>query len=254
VKPGAAVPTVDDNHLIIPFGAARIAPEQLSAADGELVCRLPHAVVSRTPPAPLRLNSGGDEFAEPPFLSEMPLMTDQLAFLCGHFKRYCGVLDKLPRQFLDCYFAFVGASIEENHENLKAVVSPFNGLYSPGDWAFSALKPLPRAHLSAPLEATAPTYKISSLVAVDFAFWAGDRAIAIDIMGGETRGPERERRADRLRRANIQHIEIPASLLAPPRQDDFRKTLPETFHDFWLGQALPSGPFKSALPVDGIHG
>ena len=249
---------IDRNTILIPYGAARCGAEQLSVTgtggDIALACTLPHVVIDSAAREPLRLNSAVWEFARPPPLAEMPEVAAQLAFLRDRLKRHCGVWDKPPKLFLDRYFDFVQGRIAAERAALAAALARFGTLYRIDHWAFSALMPLPRAHLFAPSPTPTPNdaaapYDPASLIAVDFALWTGTDIVAIDL-GPVAAGAARRNR--RLERAGVVRIEIPPTLLAPKdggeggREAAFAALMPDAVRDFWRGETLPSGPFKAA--------
>lgn len=235
--------------LVIPFGTDRITPRQIVLVDGMLECRLPHVIIRRDRDEPLRLNSDGWDFAEPPPLSKMPEIAHQLGFLCTHLKRYCGIHDKLAKLFLEKYFAFVALHIMEHQNNLTASLARFGSLYRYEDWAFSALKPLPRAHVFAPDDTGAAPYDPAAMLRVDFAFWTGAEIVSIELVGGETRGARDAKRRERLSRAGIRILGIHHQAL---ENTSIPSLLPEEFHWFWEKQALPSGPFMTGFSADPI--
>lgn len=243
-----------DRPVIIPFGTDTVTSNQVTlteTADGvQFACRLPHVIIDPADRLPLRLNSGGLEFGDPPPVSQMPEISDQLAYLLTHFQLYCTVWDKFPRAFLDRYFAFIHDQVTACREELEQSLSRFGDLYRFEEWAFSALRPLPRAHLWAPENSGIPDFDVAHLLRVDLAFWTGMNIIAIDIIGTETRGEKHAARKNRLTGNGVTLIEIPHDILAEDRKRDFAAGLPPAFHRFWESEALPAGPFKSApLPA-----
>ena len=88
--------------------------------------------------------------------------------------------------------------------------------YAPEDWAWSALRPLPRALVPEP---------------VDFAFWDGAALTAILL--GETKAPE-----------NVPTIRLAAGDLGPGLGARF----PEAWGGFWRGEVLPVTPFRRPIP------
>jgi hypothetical protein len=235
--------------IIIPFGADGVAPEQLSVRetdDGRQVeCRLPHVIIDPSDDLALRLNSGGLEFGEPPPLPLMPEVADQLAYLLTHFKLYCTVWNKYPRLFLDRYFEFIRDQVAGNQAELTQSLAPFGDLYEFEQWAFSALRPLPRAHLWAPEDDTVTEFDSAGWIRVDFAFWGGAEIVAIDLIGSETRGASHARQSTRLAQHGIKVIEFPNAFLADAASNDFAASLPAEFLRFWDPGPLPSGPFRT---------
>jgi len=230
--------------IVIPFGTDAVAPELISiteTADGFGVdCRIAHVVLDRTDAPPLRLNGGGLEFGEPPPLPQMPEVDQQLDYLLAHFQRYCSVWDRYPRAFLTSYFAFIHRHIMDNRRELAQSLARFEDLYRFDQWAFSAPRPLPRAH---PMARDAGD---GFLPRVDFAFWTGSEIVAIDLIGSATRGKAHEERRAVLARNGVKVIEIPHGILDSAHEGDFAAALPAEFHRFWETEPLPSGPFKTA--------
>jgi len=242
--------------MIIPFGTDKVSPEQLSwreTDDGRRVaCRLPHVIIDLAEHLALRLNSGGLEFGEPPPLPLMPKVVDQLAYLLNHFQLYCTVWDKFPRLFLATYFKFIRDQVSDNEAELIQSLAPFGDLYGCEQWAFSALRPLPRAHLWIPENEAIEAFDSAGWVRVDFAFWTGAEIIAIDLVGTETRGPSHAGRLARLARHGVKMIEMPNGVLTDANPDNFAGNLSKEIHNFWTSGPLPSGPFRTTPLPDPI--
>ena len=238
--------------IVIPFGTDKVAPEQISLKQTEggqkFECRLPHVVIDPTAGLALRLNSGGLEFREPPPLPEIPAVADQLNYLRNHIQLDCTVWDKYPRMFLDSYFAFILRHVMDHGPELMRSVARFQDLYRFDDWAFSALRPLPRAHLPAPDATEMLGRDAAEMIRVDFAFWTGTEIIAIDVLSSETRGISHDRRRAGLRQAGVRVFEVSRESLDPARSRDFAAGLPAAFQQFWEEEALPSGPFRTEIP------
>ena len=52
--------------------------------------------------------------------------------------------DPLRRQFIASYFGFIAAHLDAHRTELVERAKPYDGLYRPEDWLWSALRPLPR--------------------------------------------------------------------------------------------------------------
>lgn len=239
--------------ILIPYNSEVVTEGQTlpGAAGAGLSYRLPTVAVS--PGTALRLNSGGIEFGDPPPLRDMPDVASQLAFLNRHFQHQCGVYAKYARRFVDRYFAFVAAEIAENRDELAARLSPFGALYEPEHWAFSALRPLPRAHLPTG-EGPAGPDGPPDLTRVEIAFWTADGAVAIELTGRGSQLPSDARRRARLEAAGIGIVEASHDALDSDDPAGLRALLPAPFALFWEDEALPMGPFRtgsalSAPPV-----
>lgn len=225
---------------VIPFAADAVTSAQIVPADdgAPVAYRLPGvAVMTGTA---LRLNSAKIAFGEPPPLQTLISVADQLEFLRGHFQHECGIWAKHARLFMARYIDWIDGEIAANRAELIEKLGRFGSLYTPEQWAFSALRPLARAHLAAP---ETPGADIpDALVRADIAFWTETGAVAIDLLGGTTRGTVDARRRARLDRAGIRVIDMPVSALTAGGAG-FAACLPDDFQGFWRGESLPSGPF-----------
>lgn len=229
---------------VIPYGTARPPSKWMprSSAEDGFAIRVPCVTVSEAPDGALRLDSwlGGSRATPKP---ESP-GDDQLASLCRALTRHCDPWRRSERQFLACYFDFVGRHVERNRVALIGNLEPFAGLFRYSDWVYSALMPLPRAHLHAP--DSGEPFGPDTLIRVDFAFWTGMMAIAIELPGTGTRSLVTNQRHERLRRAGTRIIELADEVLDPAHAAKFEAALPDELRQFWRDRALPSGPLKSA--------
>jgi hypothetical protein len=193
--------------LRIPYGFDRLPrdPNLRSAEVGDESLRLNSEPV---PPDSMPL-SVGDHAAR---------VTAAIDWLCSQ----CGDYAPLRRQFIASYFAFIAAEIEAHHAELVERLKPFDGLYAPEDFLWSALRPLPRAWV--PMG--------DRLLAADMVFWNGTQPIAIELGARET---ERERAL------------VAAGVLVH-RVEPGMPRLPDEFRGFWQGTTLPSSPFRRLIP------
>lgn len=150
--------------------------------------------------------------------------TEWLVGLCGDYA-------PLRRQFITCYFGFIAAHIEAHRADLDEQLRRYDGLYSPEDWTWSALRPLPRAWLPAE----------GRMLPANVGFWDGTQPIAIELAARDTE------RGAALRSAGITVLRIELATLAgdPMRLGEL---LPASFHHFWRGQVLPASPFRRPIP------
>ena len=167
--------------------------------------------------------------------------SDPPAALHGALALHCDVWRRNQRRFLECYFAFVERHLADHRDELLERLERFGRLYDADDWIYSALMPLPRAFLHAPEGGAA--FGPKTLVPVDFAFWIGAAAIAIELPGKNTRPAATDRRHARLRQAGHRVLELSADALDPAR---FDTEMPDDLRHFWRGRALPTGPLKPA--------
>jgi hypothetical protein len=176
---------------------------------------------------PLRLSDGPYEFAEPPDLVRLASRAERLEILHEHLRALCGLWDKPAQNFLNFYFRWIADSVASSAT--LAAQARRSGLFTPEDWSFSALRPLPQAHLGEPP------------VRVDFAFWTGGALVALALQGAGTPRRQRQEELARVREAGIEVIEIPSASLAP--DGDAMRLLPAPLQNFWDGVALPASPF-----------
>ena len=230
-----AVARSDEMKLLIPYGTAEWRPE----------ARGPEIAIETDAHDPLRLNDGPSDFAELPPAAGTGTVAERLAILRDHLTEFCDQWAKRPRQFVGLYFRFIDGVIAADGAAIDAHVAKFAGLFTAEDYAFSALRPLPRAHLPVAGD---------TRVRVDFAFWTGERLVAVDIAGDEARGSAWEERARQLEAAGIQRIEIPSAAVAKDDPDVLRAALPPEFAAFWRSEPLPSSPFKAMSLGDIVIG
>jgi hypothetical protein len=208
--------------LRIPFGLDRL-PRTIALDDPRLRC----AVV--VDGAPLRLNS------EPVPADAMPLAIDnhaaRVAAAIAWLVSLCGDYAPLQRQFIVCYFACIAAQLDTHRAHLAERVGPYDGLYAPEDFLWSALRPLPRGWV--------PTQ--GQLLPADIVFWDGTQPVAIELSARETE----HQKALQAAGVAVHRIE-PGMLGSDPIP--LGQILPESFQRFWCGQTLPSSPFRRPIP------
>ena len=210
-----------------------------SAGEDGFSIRVPCVTVAMGRDEALRLDRMAVGSREAP-----PSGDDGLAGLCAALTRQSDPWRRGPRRFLACYFDFVRRHVETHRDALVARLERFSGVYQYRDWVYSALAPLPRAHLHAP-EGDAP-FGPETLVRVDFALWTGTSAIAIEIPGTATRSAATAPRHARLRRAGTSVVELSDDVLDPAHAAEFEAALPDDLRLFWRDRALPVGPLKPA--------
>src|SRR5215469_9425060 len=127
-------------QLIIPYGTAEWRPD----TNG------PQIAIVTDARDPLRLNDGPYEFSELPPTAGTGSVAVRLAILRDHLTEFCDQWAKRPRQFVSLYFLFIDGVIAADRAAIDAHVAKFAGLFTAEDYAFSALRPLPRAHLLGP--------------------------------------------------------------------------------------------------------
>jgi hypothetical protein len=149
----------------------------------------------------------------------------RVAAMKQFLRRLCGDYAPPRLRFVDRYIDCMAAHLHTHRDELARDLQRYDGLFAPEDWLWSALRPLPRAWPRAG----------AGMVAVDFAFWDGTRAIAIDLGGGV--------RAEDITVCRI----TPAALAGHPGA--LLDLLPDSFRCFWQAQILPVSPFRRPIPL-----
>ena len=133
----------------------------------------------------------------------------------------CGDYAPLRRQFIAAYFRFIAEQIDAHRAELIEYLKPYDGLYAPDDFFWSALRPLPRGWV--PIG--------DRYLPADVVFWDGTQAIAIQVSEHDT---------------DKQRALLAAGIKVSGGEPDM---LPEQFHAFWNAQRLPSSPFRRPTPL-----
>jgi len=168
--------------------------------------------------APLRLNS------ESVPADAMPLATGdhaaRVAAAVGWLEAQCGDYAPLRRQFITTYFRVLAARVEARREELAARLKPYDGLYAPEDYLWSALRPLPRGWVPVG----------DGYLPADVVFWDGERATAIELGARDTE----------------RHRALLAAGVAAHRIEP--TTLPDELLPMPPFETLPSSPFRRRVP------
>jgi hypothetical protein len=178
---------------------------------------------------PLRLSHGPYPFSEPPDLIGNASLDARIGLLREHLATLCGPWDRTARIFIDAYFAVIAAAIAGHAGEIASLAARAGGIFAPADWSFSALRPLPQAHLGA--------------VRVDFAFWTGARIIAIELAGSASPRRQRKDELARLEAEGVMLVPVPAADLTREGERLLARLLPPEFQRFWDGVVFPASPF-----------
>jgi hypothetical protein len=174
---------------------------------------------------PLRLNS------EPVPADAMPLTTGdhaaRVAAAIAWLEAQCGDYAPLRRQFVAAYFRFIAAEIEAHRGELAERLKPYDELFAPEDFLWSALRPLPRGWVPVG----------DRWLPADVVFWDGERAIAIELGARET---------DRQKALLACGVDV--RRIEPGLFGRLGDAVPANFVDFWKCQRLPSSPFRRPIP------
>lgn len=227
----------------IPFGIDAAALARISPGGGGTAVGFPLAATRSG--RMLRINNAGLDLPEPAIGEPETSLANRVA---AYLTRLVGAWNAPAARFIERYFAFLDGQIAAHRAELAERLAPFDGLFAPEDFIFSAPLPLPRAHLPAPAEGHAGEVTAADHVAVDFAFWLADGPVAVFALPSPlTPGAARKRDA-RLTAAGVRLVSYAASALDDPEFGLFRRILGPEACRFWEGEALPSAPVTRGLP------
>ena len=183
--------------------------------------RLPRDVTLRSVEVgdePLRLNT------EPVPAEVMPLLsgdhTARVTAALQWLQSQCGEYAPLRRQFIAAYFGLLAAEIEAHRAGLTERLKPYDGLYAPEDYLWSALRPLPRGWVPAG----------ERFLPADIVFWDGTQVIAIELSARDT---------------DKRKALLAAGIVVSGGEPN---ALAQQLHHLWNAQALPSSPFRRPSP------
>lgn len=182
----------------------------------------------------LRLNSDLGQRFPPDFLSTVPTNEQKLAYLRHEIAGALDLFANYQRKFLDRYFDFIVDRCAEAVTELDTGLAWSGGLLRAGDYAFSALWPLPDCTLTLATD-TGP----HAAGTCDFAFWTGQHAIAVTLTGSANRQDNTK---------TAEGLVIPVTIAATDLNSDAglftEPRFPPEFVMFWHGDAVPSSPFR----------
>jgi hypothetical protein len=169
-----------------------------------------------------------------------------LTVISNHLKGLCRTWDRLSLRFLDGYFEHIAKMLGVHRDAITTKLAPFAGLYAVKDWTFSAPKPLPRAHLYAPRDNSA-AWNTDDFVQVDFAFWLGERMVAV-LSKPETLTPARAReRLARLAQADVTTIHFSAEDLVKEPTALFDRIIGDFGALIENAGIVPMSPFRPKI-------
>lgn len=197
----------------------------------------------RTPP--FRLNTDTGRRVLPERLSELAGHDAKLAALKEEAARGLDLFARHPRLFLDLYFAFAADRVEAERTALENRLAWSAGLFGYCDWAFSALRPLPRAGVA---EIGEGRPRLLQPVA-DFVFWTGTEALLVVVGASARRQPDSAAGPA----VPIRTVAVTPADLAVPETLFTRERFGEAFITFWEGEPWPAGPFRPR-GLEGLRG
>jgi hypothetical protein len=240
--------TLIPDVILVPYGAdswsvQAVGIKRFSGGAVRLDAPFPCAAINKITKKPLRLNSEAFSIA-PNF--NAPQGATPLTLVSDHLKSFCRTWDRLSLRFLDGYFEHIANMLELHRDAITTKLVPFAGLYAVEDWAFSAPKPLPRAHLYAPLNGGAP-WNTDDFVQVEFAFWLGERMVAVLSQPGiHTPAKARERLA-RLDQAGVSAVHFTAEDLTNDPTALFHRIIGDFSAVLEGADTVPIGPLRPQI-------
>lgn len=190
----------------------------------------------RTPP--VRLNSDLGARYRPERLAEIPDNAAKLDRLKDDLLRTLDIFAKHPRQFVEVYFRFIAERIEAETATLDRALAWSGGLFTAGDWIFSALRPLPQAVV---VESGGQGGAVGPVC--DFAFWTGRHVLAVELHGS-ARSRRDQAGKDGLPPDLVKPVTIAVAALAGGTDIFTTGDFPPEFLSFWEGEGVPSSPFR----------
>jgi hypothetical protein len=238
-----------NTELIVPYGSQSVRSqllEQLQAGQTDDLERpgAPVVVIDRAQQLPLRMHDLVHPFTLPPIAQDLAHAQTQLAFLEQHLSRHCGEWAKSSQAFVERYFADLRAVVGANEEAILKKAGALSGLVEAEHWCFSALMPLPRAHLYLPETSCTGDYRAADFVMVDFAFWSGSGLVAVLIDNGNTPTGARKKALDRLAANDITLQKIGTKALRSDQSRALLTALGPAFETFWSDTPLARSPFR----------
>ena len=216
-------------RLIIPYGVARLT--------AEIVRRAPSVEIDVAAGVPLRLGDGPyrrgaveEEAQGSPEDATLGAGAARLDLLRRLHLRDCDVFDKYLRRWIDLYFEFVAAHVDECSAELQALTGTPGAAFDPLLWGMVAPRPLVRAHIPA---------AVGAHVAVDVALWDGAELIAIVFAGGD----KARLTVGLAGRARLVLVDPPGGTTDCGA---IGEQLGDVVTGFWRGLAVPPDPFGPA--------
>jgi hypothetical protein len=216
--------------------AARVGGLDLASLSGDIAADQTLLIEPGRTPA-LRLNSDTGRRYPPERLTELAGADAKLAALQEEAARGLDLFARHPRRFLALYFQFIGGRLEAERQALEERLAWSGGLFTHRDWAFSALRPLPRAALAE--IADGRVRPVTSVA--DFAFWTGKEALLVTIGAA---GSSQVAAADAPVSWPVRRIALTPADLASPEDLFSRERFGGAFVTFWEGAGWLAGPYR----------
>jgi hypothetical protein len=166
-----------------------------------------------------------------------------LVLVRNHLKSFCRAWDRPSADFITGYFAHIARMLDLRRSEIERRMAPFAGLYAVEDWAFSAPKPLPRAFLHAPRDGGG-AWSTDDFLQVDFAFWLGDRMVAVLSQAGNLTPSRARQRLARLEQAGVNVVSFAAADVERDPDALFERIIGDFGALLQSAGPVPVGPFR----------
>lgn len=225
------------NNLIVPFGKPKWSIKNIRVAAVSTDATYfesdtPCAHIDKSSREPLRLAQFNEFFpTKHPYVDKY---SEALKYIHDSLIENCEVQTDHEREFLRLYFDWIFRVVKykthfrtRNDEELAQLM---------GAWVFWPLMPLPQAHLYArdPFESSLSSFVPDRMFKVDFAFWTGERFIAVEIDGSSHIGSEDHITKDRmLARVGVHVVHILNSEIDKHKRSIVKALLPDEITNPW---------------------
>jgi len=246
---GASNELPDQESFCIPYGSNIYKPdlrELESKSADRFVPRpgVPAVQINRNSHVSLKINNTSLTFKTPPRPGELIDADAQLVFVRQYLDGLCGQWNKLLKLFIKTYFEDLEHEVETNGPKLDGKIENVKGLCERRHWCFSALMPLPRAHIYIPHEKKLSKAEAKDFVCADFAFWDGNELVVVFINSGQSLIGSKKLDRQRVEELTPRVIEIPSDALQNASRGTLLSMLGPQFRQFWKQELFPSTPFR----------
>lgn len=197
----------------------------------------------------LRLNTDVGLRFQSDQLAKLPDNQAKLDYLKFEVLGALDLFAQYQRVFLDQYFAFIPARCRDEASDLVQLLEWSGGLFTPEDYIFSALWPLPDVRVVQRAD-----YGEIELGTFDFAFWTGRQALGVTLAGGAANSVAIEKNQTDTTAGPFLPLTISGGDLHGDDEIFSPQRFPDEFVSFWMGEDVPSSPFRPVGLTDAPAG
>jgi hypothetical protein len=247
-----------DDHLIIPFGCpkwdiSKINIISVSTGATYLSSETPCVYINKTNQCPVILQDFTNVFPSSEKFPEIYDSFESLEYIKNYLLKNCQIQTEYEIKFLEIYFNYFRDFVKEKIAHYKRYsISPFPNCKEDIDWIFNILFPLPQAHLYVenPLDNNNYNYIPQRMVKMDFAFWTGQKIVAVEIDGASKPSASQVPRDRMLQRAGVELIHILNEEIVTFGSKIIESLLPISITKFWqstnTANMVPVNPLYTA--------